>query len=44
MKKPGDFLYEYDPVTEEIGAYVGKLLSDGETIDKEFPEPVEAAE
>ena len=44
MKKPGDFLYEYDPVSEEIGAYVGKLLSDGETIDKTVPEPVEAAE
>jgi hypothetical protein len=42
--KRGDYLYEYDPMEEAVGAYVGKLLSDGETIDKSAEEPTPAAE
>jgi hypothetical protein len=41
LKKSGGYLYECDPTSEAIGAYVGKLQSDGETIDAEAPEPAE---
>ena len=39
----GGYIYAYDAVTERVGDYIGKLLGDGETIDKTVPEPGKAA-